>query len=55
MDFLFTFRTSKSKIIFFKHGQLHYNARHVFNIDVVFQSLFCGSRQGIITTFLILS
>jgi len=55
MDFLFTFRQSKSKEIFFTHGQLHYNPRHLFNLDVVFQSLLCSSREGIITTFLILS
>jgi len=44
MDFLFTFRKSKSKETFFTHGQLHNHPWHVFNFDVVFQSLFCSSR-----------
>jgi hypothetical protein len=55
MDFLFTFRKSKSKEIFLTHGQLHYHSRHLFNIDVVFQSIFCSSRKRIVPTFHILS
>ncbi len=54
MDFLFTFRASKSKDILF-HGQLYYNPRHLFNIDVIFQSIFCSSRKRIVPTFHILS
>lgn len=55
IDFLFTFKKSKSKEKFFPYGQLHYNPRHLFNIDVVFQSLFCHSRKRIVPTFHILS
>ena len=40
---------------FFIHGQLHYNPRHLFNIDVIFQSIFCSSRERIVPTFHILS
>ena len=55
MDFLYIFKPSKSKENILTHGQLHYNPRHLFNIDVVFQSLFCSSRKRIVTTFHILS